>query len=165
VTILDEDIPEDQYQLLRDWRLPVRRIGVYVGRLGMKDRDILSLLHSLPCRPAEKWSALLSSPRRHPAYPEIILIVSGGSLAAAACFSLCLPFSNGSGNACECFERPVAGRKRNSPVAAAATGPTLEGWSGGERNPTLEVMADLACALGVDMWQLLEEDDVPRHRA
>ncbi|HMC88886.1 MAG TPA: hypothetical protein VKI17_05030 [Gemmataceae bacterium] len=47
MTILDEDIPEDQYQLLRDWRLPVRRIGVDVGRLGMKDRDILSLLHSL----------------------------------------------------------------------------------------------------------------------
>src|SRR5205823_7097173 len=36
VTILDEDIPEDQYQLLRRWRLPARRIGVEVGRLGMK---------------------------------------------------------------------------------------------------------------------------------
>ena len=47
MTILDEDIPEDQYQLLRRWRLPARRIGVEVGRLGMKDRDILSLLHSL----------------------------------------------------------------------------------------------------------------------
>jgi hypothetical protein len=47
VTILDEDIPEGQHQLLRSWRLPVRRIGVEVGRLGMKDRDIVALLHSL----------------------------------------------------------------------------------------------------------------------
>jgi hypothetical protein len=47
VTILDEDIPEDQRQLLRRWRFPVRRIGVDVGRRGMKDTQILSLLHSL----------------------------------------------------------------------------------------------------------------------
>jgi hypothetical protein len=47
VTILDEDIPEDQYQLLRSWRFSVRRMGVEVGRLGMKDRDILPMLHAL----------------------------------------------------------------------------------------------------------------------
>jgi hypothetical protein len=47
VTILDEDIPEGQHQRLRSWRLPVRRIGVEVGRLGMKDREIVTLLHSL----------------------------------------------------------------------------------------------------------------------
>jgi hypothetical protein len=47
VNILDEDIPEDQYQLLRSWRIPIRRIGVEVGRLGMKDQEILPLLHSL----------------------------------------------------------------------------------------------------------------------
>jgi hypothetical protein len=40
VTILDEDIPEDQYQR-------ARRIGIDAGRLGMKDREILSLLHTL----------------------------------------------------------------------------------------------------------------------
>ncbi len=45
--ILDEDIPEDQRQLLRSWRIPFRRIGVDVGRLGMKDWDIIPLLHSL----------------------------------------------------------------------------------------------------------------------
>ena len=39
------------------------------------------------------------------------------------------------------------------------------GLERGQRNPTLEVMADLARALGVDMWQLLKEDDVPRDRA
>ncbi len=39
MTILDEDTPEEQYQLLRRWRLAARRIGVDVGRLGMKDRE------------------------------------------------------------------------------------------------------------------------------
>jgi hypothetical protein len=47
VIILDEDVPEDQHRLLRSWRIPVRRIGVELGQLGMKDRDILRLLHSL----------------------------------------------------------------------------------------------------------------------
>jgi hypothetical protein len=47
VILLDEDLPEDQHQLLRRWRLRVRRIGAGVGRLGMKDRAILALLHSL----------------------------------------------------------------------------------------------------------------------
>ena len=47
MTILDEDIPEDPYQLLRRRRIAARRIGMEVGRLGMKDREILALLHSL----------------------------------------------------------------------------------------------------------------------
>jgi len=45
--ILDENIPEDQRQLLRSWRLPVRQIGVEVGRPGMQDEEILPLLHRL----------------------------------------------------------------------------------------------------------------------
>jgi hypothetical protein len=41
VTILDEDIPDDLYQLLLSWRLRIGRIGIDVGRLGMKDREIV----------------------------------------------------------------------------------------------------------------------------
>ena len=47
MTILDEDIPEDQYERLRSWRFRIGRIGVDVGWLGMTDREILTLLHSL----------------------------------------------------------------------------------------------------------------------
>jgi hypothetical protein len=47
VNILDEDIPESQRQLLRSWRIHIRRIGIDQGWLGMKDPDILPLLHSL----------------------------------------------------------------------------------------------------------------------
>jgi hypothetical protein len=43
--ILDENIPEDQRQLLRSWRVPVRQIGVEVGHPGMQDEEILPLLH------------------------------------------------------------------------------------------------------------------------
>ena len=47
MTILDENIPEDQRQLLRSWRFPVRQIGLEVGRQGMKDDEIIPLLHRL----------------------------------------------------------------------------------------------------------------------
>ena len=47
MTILDENIPEDQRQLLRSWRVPARQIGFEVGRPGMQDGEILPLLHRL----------------------------------------------------------------------------------------------------------------------
>jgi hypothetical protein len=47
MTILDENIPEDQRQLLRSWRIRVRQIGYEVGRAGMKDEEIIPLLHRL----------------------------------------------------------------------------------------------------------------------
>ena len=47
MTILDENIPEDQRQLLRSWRVPARQIGFEVGRPGMKDDEIIPLLHRL----------------------------------------------------------------------------------------------------------------------
>lgn len=45
--LLDENIVESQVQLLRARRLAPRQIGVEVGRQGMKDDEIIPLLHSL----------------------------------------------------------------------------------------------------------------------
>ena len=45
--VLDENIPEDQRQLLRSWRVRVHQIGDEVGRKGMKDDQIIPLLLKL----------------------------------------------------------------------------------------------------------------------
>ena len=47
MNMLDENIPEDQRQLLRGWRIRVRQIGHEVGRPGMQDGEIIPLLHRL----------------------------------------------------------------------------------------------------------------------
>ncbi|MGH9838668.1 MAG: hypothetical protein ACREEM_07785 [Blastocatellia bacterium] len=47
MNILDENIQEDQFRLLLDWRVKVRWIGYDIGRMGMKDSEIIPLLHSL----------------------------------------------------------------------------------------------------------------------
>lgn len=47
MNILDEQILENQRQLLRSWRIPVRQIGHDVGRKGLKDREIIPLLLKL----------------------------------------------------------------------------------------------------------------------
>ena len=45
--VLDENIPEDQRQLLRGWRVRVHQIGAELGRKGMQDDQILPLLRQL----------------------------------------------------------------------------------------------------------------------
>lgn len=45
--VLDENIPDSQRQLLRSWRISVRQIGHEIGRQGLKDEEILPLLHRL----------------------------------------------------------------------------------------------------------------------
>jgi hypothetical protein len=45
MNILDENIVETQCRLLRKWRVRFRQIGFGIGREGMKDREIISLLH------------------------------------------------------------------------------------------------------------------------
>lgn len=47
MNILDENVPENQRQLLRSWRIPMRQIGYDVGRQGLKDREIIPLLLQL----------------------------------------------------------------------------------------------------------------------
>jgi hypothetical protein len=45
MNVLDENIPESQRLLLRKQRVRVRQIGLDIGRKGMKDREIVRLLH------------------------------------------------------------------------------------------------------------------------
>jgi len=46
--LLDENIAEDQFLLLRSWRIRCRQIGQDVGRQGMKDdQEIVPLLRKL----------------------------------------------------------------------------------------------------------------------
>lgn len=47
MNILDENIPESQRVLLRTRRIPFREIGKEVGRKGIKDPEIIPLLHDL----------------------------------------------------------------------------------------------------------------------
>ena len=47
MNILDEQVLESQRQLLRSWRIPIRKIGHDLGRKGLKDREILPFLLQL----------------------------------------------------------------------------------------------------------------------
>ena len=48
MNVLDENVLASQRRLLRRRRIPFRQIGVELGRTGMTDQEILSLLHGLP---------------------------------------------------------------------------------------------------------------------
>lgn len=45
--ILDENFPESQRQLLKGWRVSFRQIAFEIGHEGMKDDEIIPLLHGL----------------------------------------------------------------------------------------------------------------------
>jgi hypothetical protein len=45
VNLLDENFPEDQRPILRAWRIPFRQVGREFSRSGIKDPDIIPLLH------------------------------------------------------------------------------------------------------------------------
>jgi hypothetical protein len=47
MNILDENIIESQCQRLRGWRIRFRQIGIEIGRLGLKDKEIITLLHGI----------------------------------------------------------------------------------------------------------------------
>lgn len=47
MNILDENVPESQRNLLRKRRVPIRQIGRDLGRKGIKDNEIIRLLHQL----------------------------------------------------------------------------------------------------------------------
>jgi len=75
--ILDENIPEDQRQLLRSWRVPARQIGFGVGRPGMQDEEILPLLHRLERSTFFTRDLGFYSPHlRHARYGLVCLAVS-----------------------------------------------------------------------------------------
>ena len=44
MNILDENVPDGQRRLLRNWRIAVRHIGHDVGRKGMQDDEIIPFL-------------------------------------------------------------------------------------------------------------------------
>jgi hypothetical protein len=45
VNLLDENFPEDQRPLLRQWGIRFRQIGRDVGWFGVKDDNVIPLLH------------------------------------------------------------------------------------------------------------------------
>ncbi|HEY3762124.1 MAG TPA: hypothetical protein VGN23_10300 [Verrucomicrobiae bacterium] len=45
MNLLDENFPKDQLPLLKEWRIPFRLIGKDLARFGVKDPDIIPLLH------------------------------------------------------------------------------------------------------------------------
>jgi hypothetical protein len=47
MNILDENIPENQCALVRSKRVALQQVGRGVGRKGMKDDEIIPLLHQL----------------------------------------------------------------------------------------------------------------------
>ena len=47
MNILDENVIDSQRRLLTNWRVSVRQIGYEVGRKGVKDQEIVPLLHQL----------------------------------------------------------------------------------------------------------------------
>lgn len=47
MNMLDENILKDQRQQLLQWRVPIRHIGYDIGRMGMKDSEIIPLLLQL----------------------------------------------------------------------------------------------------------------------
>ena len=47
MNILDENVPDSQRRLLRSRHVPIRQIGQDMGRMGMKDDEIIPLLHHL----------------------------------------------------------------------------------------------------------------------
>jgi hypothetical protein len=47
VIVLDENVAENERLLLRRWRVPARQIGPDLGRKGLKDSEIIRLLHDL----------------------------------------------------------------------------------------------------------------------
>lgn len=45
MNLLDENFPEDQRPLLREWHIAFRQIGREISHTGVKDPDIIPLLH------------------------------------------------------------------------------------------------------------------------
>ncbi|MDP8922319.1 MAG: hypothetical protein M3O34_05510 [Chloroflexota bacterium] len=74
MNILDENIPESQARLLHGSGIRARQIGRDIGRAGMQDEEIVTLLHA--CRPATFFTRdrdFDDPGLRHPAYSLVRL--------------------------------------------------------------------------------------------
>jgi hypothetical protein len=69
MNILDENVIEDQRELLRARRIRVRHVGHDIARKGIKDEEIIPLLHRLR-RPTffTHDAAFFDGRRCHPGY-------------------------------------------------------------------------------------------------
>ncbi|MCP4356495.1 MAG: hypothetical protein GY796_00560 [Chloroflexi bacterium] len=47
MNILDENIPRNQRELLKSWRVSIRQIGYDISRKGIQDDEIIPFLHQL----------------------------------------------------------------------------------------------------------------------
>ncbi len=76
--VLDENIPDDQCQLLRSWRIRFRQIGQDLGRQGMKDEEhILPLLHKLHGATfVTRDLGFFDEQKRHASYALVCMAVS-----------------------------------------------------------------------------------------
>jgi hypothetical protein len=76
VIVLDENFPREQRELLSAWRVRFRHIGTDLAHQGIKDREIVPLLHRLT-RPTliTRDKQLYVRRLRHPAHALVVLDV------------------------------------------------------------------------------------------
>lgn len=77
--ILDENVVSDHEVQLWRWGIRTKKIGDDVGRSGMKDEEIIPLLHSLP-RPVLFTNDLRFYERDSPHPNYCIVVVSAGKV-------------------------------------------------------------------------------------
>jgi hypothetical protein len=83
MNLLDENVRKDQVADLRRKRISVKKIGEDIGRTGMKDREIIPLLHQLNRPTFFTLDADFYSPRlRHQGYCLVYLDVGDTEFAA-----------------------------------------------------------------------------------
>jgi hypothetical protein len=76
MNVLDENFPLDQVEQLRNRGVRVRKIGHDIGRAGMRDPEILTLLHATTRPTLFTLDADFASPQLcHPAYGLVFLFV------------------------------------------------------------------------------------------
>lgn len=82
MNILDENIPEDQRRLLSNRRVPFHHISSDIGREGMKDEEIIPLLHQLQRPTFFTFDFDFYKPRlRHARYCLVLLSVEQSQAA------------------------------------------------------------------------------------
>lgn len=82
MNLLDENFPDDQHLLLRKYRIPFRQIGKHAGYLGIKDDNIIPLLHrNRPVTFFTQDQDFFQRPLCHPTYCLVWLNVRADDVA------------------------------------------------------------------------------------
>jgi hypothetical protein len=83
VNILDENVPDEQRELVRQFGIRIRQIGREVGRLGMRDEEIIPLLLALRRATLFTHDTDFSDPGLcHPSYCIVYLNVRQPEIAS-----------------------------------------------------------------------------------